>query len=232
MSTHKKPCGKLPKKKLIKSLPSQGAGLLKPSQLDGSRPFAGRLDGKGSILRYWPKLAAGDEEAWLPQLRALPFTQGRVKVFGKEYDEPRLTCYFGDQPYTYSGRTIKPMPWSRSPVLQEIRKAVEEITGESFNSVLCNMYRNGNDTVGWHADNEPVYGPNPTIASVTLGAERDFDLKECKDGPGRFRVRLGHGSLLVMSGATQHRWQHSLPRRKSVEEERINLTFRNIIACA
>ncbi|CAE7353477.1 ALKBH2 [Symbiodinium natans] len=214
-------------------------GRLKPLQIAQSSPatpFWGSLDRQGSILRYVPDFASSRAEDWLRRLRSLPFTQGRVKVFGKEYDEPRLTCYFGDKAYKYSGRTIKPKPWSRAPVLQEIRKEVEKVTGETFNSVLCNKYRNGNDTVGWHADNESIYGPQPTIASVTLGAERDFDLKECggrRDAKaGRIRVRLGHGSLLVMSGATQECWQHSLPRRKGLKEERINLTFRKVIAGA
>lgn len=154
-----------------------------------------------------------------------------MKVFGKQYEEPRLTCYFGDKEYTYSGRTVKPLPWSRATILQEIKKRVEQTTGETFNSVLCNRYRNGSDTVGWHADNESIYGPKPTIASVTLGAERDFDLREGKGGTGagRLRIRLAHGSLLVMSGATQDRWQHSLPRRTTVKDERINLTFRRVV---
>lgn len=114
---------------------------------------------------------------------------------------------------------------------KEIKKRVEQTTGETFNSVLCNRYRNGSDTVGWHADNESIYGPKPTIASVTLGAERDFDLREGKGGTGagRLRIRLAHGSLLVMSGATQDRWQHSLPRRTTVKDERINLTFRRVV---
>ncbi|CAE7193405.1 ALKBH3, partial [Symbiodinium pilosum] len=210
--------------------------LLKPAQVQQSgptKPFWGSLDRRGSILRYVPDFASSKSEDWLRRLQSLPFSQGRVKVFGKEYDEPRLTCYFGDKPYTYSGRTIKPMPWSRAPVLQDIRRQVEKVTGETFNSVLCNRYRNGNDTMGWHADNEPIYGMRPTIASVTFGAERDFDLREgaghAGGDVGRIRVRLAHGSLLVMSGATQECWQHSLPRRKGLKEERINLTFRKII---
>ncbi|CAE7479092.1 ALKBH3 [Symbiodinium necroappetens] len=207
--------------------------LFEINESGSTQPFWGYLDRRGSVLRYLPDFASRNAEDWLRRLRSLPYTQGRVKVFGKDYAEPRLTCYFGDKAYTYSGRTIEPLPWSRAPVLQDIRKEVESITGESFNSVLCNRYRNGDDTVGWHADNEPIYGPQPTIASVTFGAERDFDLKECRKGScrsaGRIRIRLAHGSLLVMSGATQECWQHSLPRRKGVQDERMDLTFRKVI---
>eukprot|EP00913_Durusdinium_trenchii_P031735 g29720.t1 len=135
-------------------------------------------------------------DSWLRRLQSLPWGQGKVKVFGKDYDEPRLTCYFGEKAYKYSNRIIEP---------------------------------NGEDAMGWHSDNEQVYGPKPTIASVTLGAERDFDLREGKGGGARLRVRLAHGSLLVMSGATQECWQHSLPRRKALKDERINLTFRRIM---
>ncbi|CAK9008451.1 unnamed protein product, partial [Durusdinium trenchii] len=172
-------------------------------------------------------------DSWLRRLQSLPWGQGKVKVFGKDYDEPRLTCYFGEKAYKYSNRIIEPLPWSRSPVLQEIKALVENMTGESFNSVLCNRYRREILEFQLHSDNEQVYGPKPTIASVTLGAERDFDLRE---GGSRItapscqlRVRLAHGSLLVMSGATQECWQHSLPRRKALKDERINLTFRRIM---
>jgi len=204
-------------------------GQLCQRDLQQGTAFHGALDCHGSSLQYWPDFAGSMADVWFRSLRSIPWSQGTVKVFGKQYDEPRLTCYFGDKAYTYSGRTVEPLPWSRAAVLQEIKKHVEEATGETFNSVLCNRYRNGSDTVGWHADNESIYGPKPTIASVTLGAERDFDMREGKGGAGRLRIRLKHGSLLVMSGATQDRWQHSLPRRKALKDERINLTFRRVV---
>ncbi|CAE8596326.1 unnamed protein product [Polarella glacialis] len=156
-------------------------------------------------------------------------SQGRVRVYGKVHDEPRLTCYCGDQSYTYSGKTMIPLPWSEIPVLQQIRRLVQKATGETFNSVLCNRYRSGEDTNGWHADNEKVYDPQPTIASVTFGTERDFDLRQNGGRPGKLRIRLAHGSLLVMSGSTQEQWQHTLPRRKGLSAERVNLTFRRIV---
>ncbi|CAK9107978.1 unnamed protein product [Durusdinium trenchii] len=167
----------------------QGGHRLSQEQLTGGA-FHGILDSNGSFLQYWPDFAGSKADSWLRRLQSLPWGQGKVKVFGKDYDEPRLTCYFGEKAYKYSNRIIEPLPWSRSPVLQEIKALVENMTGESFNSVLCNRYRNGEDAMGWHSDNEQVYGPKPTIASVTLGAERDFDLREGKGGGAR--PRHGH----------------------------------------
>merc|ERR1712048_338003 len=128
----------------------------------------------------------------------------------------------------YSGRTVRPRPWGECPVLRRIRRRVEAAVGMQFNTVLCNLYRTGEDTVGWHADNESVYGPTPTIATVSLGAARGFDLRENATPNRKLRIELQPGSLLVMSGDTQQRWQHSVPRRKALREERINLTFRQI----
>eukprot|EP00928_Gymnodinium_smaydae_P090199 TRINITY_DN7403_c0_g1_i2.p1 TRINITY_DN7403_c0_g1~~TRINITY_DN7403_c0_g1_i2.p1 ORF type:complete len:257 (-),score=36.50 TRINITY_DN7403_c0_g1_i2:79-825(-) len=199
------------------------------------KAFQGRLDERGSEVSYRPDfVSASEAAAWLSELREkVPWEQGHVKLFGKMHPEPRLTCYYGDHgfQYTYSGRTVRPRPWDECPLVARIRRRVESATGERFNTVLCNRYRNGDDTVGWHADDEKVYGKDPTIASVSLGAVRDFDLREHDNKDGRrIRIRLASGSLLVMSGRTQHFWQHSLPRRKRLQEERINLTFRKIVA--
>eukprot|EP00747_Dinoflagellata_sp_TGD_P185148 gnl/TRDRNA2_/TRDRNA2_41526_c0_seq1.p1 gnl/TRDRNA2_/TRDRNA2_41526_c0~~gnl/TRDRNA2_/TRDRNA2_41526_c0_seq1.p1 ORF type:complete len:254 (-),score=30.47 gnl/TRDRNA2_/TRDRNA2_41526_c0_seq1:199-960(-) len=210
-----------------------GGTLLSASDVNTGLAFNGCIDKVGSCIRYEPHLAGSvpaRANTWLEKLlKTVKWEQGQVRVFGKVYPEPRLTCYYGDKPYTYSGRTVHPRPWSENPVVSEIRRRVEAATGEVFNSVLCNRYRSGADTVGWHADNEKVYGPMPTIASVTLGEPRDFDLRENDGRQGRFRLKLGHGSLLVMSGNVQNRWQHSLPRRLTIKGERVNLTFRRIV---
>ena len=119
---------------------------------------------------------------------------------------------------------MQPLPWM--PELEEVRDGVQRTTGRKFNSVLLNYYRDGNDTVGWHADDEPGLGLTPFIASLSLGAERDFVLRRNDDPKAKVTIALTHGSLLVMAGETQGNWQHAIPRRKRVSEPRVNLTFR------
>lgn len=140
---------------------------------------------------------------------------------------PRLQAWYGDnyQAYTYSGLTMKALPWT--PELGELRKRIEQHTGFLFNSCLANLYRDGNDTVGWHSDDEPELGVNPTIASLSLGESRDFQLKH-KITKEKLTIPLKTGGLLLMSGETQHYWQHCIPRTKRVKSPRINLTFRLI----
>lgn len=154
--------------------------------------------------------------------------QDRIKVFGKEYDQPRLTALFADNknPYTYSNITMHPTPFS--PVLLEIKSKIEKILNQTFTTCLLNLYRNGQDSNGWHADNEKELGKNPVIASVSLGAERLFHMKHRTDKTQKLRLNLAHGSLLVMSGSTQHHWLHQIPKTKKNVGERINLTFRII----
>lgn len=152
-----------------------------------------------------------------------------VKVYGKEHPVPRLHQWYGDPgtAYTWSGITMQPQPWSDE--LVKLRRAVERATRRPFDSVLVNLYRNGHDCMGWHADNEPVFGKRPVIASLSLGAERDFVLRARADHSQKVVISLPHGSLLVMAGETQARWQHALPRRKKVTSPRINLTFRKFM---
>lgn len=154
--------------------------------------------------------------------------QDRIKVFGKEYDQPRLTALFANNknPYTYSNITMHPNPFS--PVLLEIKSKIEKTLNQTFTTCLLNLYRNGQDSNGWHADNEKELGKNPVIASVSLGAERLFHMKHRTDKTQKLRLNLAHGSLLVMSGSTQHNWLHQIPKTKKNVGERINLTFRII----
>lgn len=155
--------------------------------------------------------------------------QEKIKLFGKEQVMPRLTAWYGDKGYTYSGLQNKPQPWI--PVLQEIRKQVMSATGKEFNSVLLNFYRNGQDSMGWHADDEPALGTEPCIASVSFGEVRKFGFKHRynKELQNKY-ISLQHGSLLLMQGQTQHYWKHCLPKTASAGGIRINLTFRNIIS--
>ncbi len=168
--------------------------------------------------------------ALLDELRdSVQWREDVIRVFGKIHKVPRLQQWFGDPGtvYRWSGLEMKPRPWT--PLLERIRRKVEGRLGARFNSLLLNLYRDGGDTVGWHADDEPTLGKNPTIASVSLGAERDFLLRHVEDTTKKHKVSLPHGSLLVMSGTTQEYWQHSLPRRKRVRTERLNMTFRNVV---
>ena len=154
--------------------------------------------------------------------------QDRIKVFGKEYDQPRLTALFANNknPYTYSNITMHPTPFS--PVLLEIKSKIEKTLNQTFTTCLLNLYRNGQDSNGWHADNEKELGKNPIIASVSLGADRFFHMKHRTDKTQKLKLNLTHGSLLVMSGPTQHHWLHQIPKTKKNIGERINLTFRII----
>ena len=152
--------------------------------------------------------------------------QDQIKVFGKVYDQPRLTALYANNnfPYSYSNITMYPSPFSAT--LLEIKEKVEQQLKKEFTTCLLNLYRHGQDSNGWHADNEKELGKNPIIASVSLGAERMFQMKHRTDNSQKIKINLIHGSLLVMSGSTQHYWLHQIPKTKKHVEERINLTFR------
>ena len=146
--------------------------------------------------------------------------------FGRPY--PRLTALYADEGvvYTYSGVSYPSLPWSEE--LAGIRRRVEAAANAPFNSVLLNRYRDGNDSMGFHSDDEPELGRNPIVPSISLGAERGFVLRH-KKGKEKITYRLNHGSLLIMGGTLQHFWQHALPKTGVAVGERINLTFRNIL---
>jgi len=172
-------------------------------------------------------LARDAGEACFTALRgSVDWRRDRVRVFGRSHPLPRLHQWYGDPgtDYRWSGLCMRPQRWT--DVLARVRDQVGAATGCRFNSVLVNLYRDGDDGMGWHADNEPEFGAEPVIASVSLGAERDFTLRR-RDRRGRTEVLpLPHGSLLIMAGPTQRHWQHALPKRRRVREPRINLTFR------
>ena len=143
---------------------------------------------------------------------------------------PRLTAWYGEPGavYTYSGLRNTPEPWT--PELAEIRSDLERATGLAFNSVLLNRYRDGRDSVSWHADDEPELGPEPAIASVSFGAVRSFVLRSKVHRKREGSVMLEHGSLLIMKGRSQALLEHALPKDARVTDERVNLTFRQISA--
>ncbi|MDO1499956.1 alpha-ketoglutarate-dependent dioxygenase AlkB [Winogradskyella maritima] len=158
-----------------------------------------------------------------------PWQHDDIKVFGKTYKQPRLTALYGedDRPYSYSNITMQPHSFSSD--LKIIKDKVEAFSDATFNSVLLNWYRDGQDSNGWHADNEASLGQNPIIASVTFGSERPFHFAHRTLKDQRHRLILKHGSLLIMKGEMQHYWLHQIAKTKKDIGGRINLTFRKLI---
>lgn len=184
----------------------------------------------GADLRLGLDVLA-EPEVLLQALRAeLPWEQFRLRLYGREVASPRLSCWIGDADavYTYSRTRFVPRPWT--PLLAALRDGLATLTAQCFNSVLCNLYRDGNDSMGLHSDDEPELGPQPLIASLSLGATRRFRLRHKRDPARRLELDLPSGSLLVMSGTTQQEYRHELPRALRVKQARMNLTFRRIIA--
>jgi alkylated DNA repair dioxygenase AlkB len=188
----------------------------------------------GADVLYAPRwLPPAEADALLAALLVqVPWAVHRIRLFGREVDSPRLSCWIGDPgaAYRYSGTSFAPHPWP--PALAAVRAALERAAGARFDSVLANRYRDGRDAMGWHSDDEPELGPRPVIASLSLGATRRFVLK-ARAGRGapadaRLALDLPHGSLLLMRGETQRNYRHALPRTARVVGERINLTFRRI----
>jgi len=154
-----------------------------------------------------------------------PWRQDSIVLFGKQHLQPRLTAWYGDASYTYSGLRLDPLPWT--PLLAELRAAVETACGSRFNSVLLNYYRNERDSMGMHSDDEPELGAKPTIASLSFGATRSFILRH-KRNKHTCKLDLHDGSLLLMSGSLQSNWLHGINKAARSLGERINLTFRFI----
>jgi alkylated DNA repair dioxygenase AlkB len=160
----------------------------------------------------------------------IDWQQDRLRIAGKEIPVPRLQCWMGDKAsdYSYSGLRLKPQPW-QPPVL-DIRSKVEEIAGLTFNSALLNFYRNGQDSVAWHADDEIELGCSPIIVSVSIGADRIFELKPKQSlKRQKYQILLKSGSILIMGNTLQNNYLHQLPKVKGLNEPRVNLTFRNIV---
>lgn len=154
--------------------------------------------------------------------------QDKITVFGKTHLQPRLTALYGNNGKPYSYSNIKMLPHNWTPTLQKIKFYIESLVEVNFTSVLLNLYRNGIDSNGWHADNEKELGINPVIASLSLGAERNFQLKHNTHTALKKNVILEHGSLLLMKGTTQQYWKHQIPKTSKLVDPRINLTFRVI----
>ncbi len=183
-----------------------------------------------SDITYYPEFFSVKESEIYFQylLKNVPWQQDDIKIFGKTYKQPRLTALFANnkEPYSYSNITMHPHPFTKE--LLTIKSKVESVICANFTTCLLNLYRDGQDSNGWHADNEKELGENPIIASVSFGAERLFKLKHREDSRLKKDLILQNGSLLIMKGETQHRWLHQIPKTKKEIGKRINLTFRII----
>lgn len=161
-------------------------------------------------------------------LEETKWQQDNITLFGKTYKQPRLTALYAsnNSPYSYSGIMMKPHEFT--PCLKEIKLKVEQLVNHTFTSCLLNLYRDGNDSNGWHADDEKELGKNPVIASVSFGEPRWFHLKHKTQPNLKYKMLLANGSLLIMKDTTQHYWKHQIPKTKKKIGARINLTFRTI----
>ncbi|WP_320203482.1 alpha-ketoglutarate-dependent dioxygenase AlkB family protein [Agrobacterium rosae] len=184
------------------------------------------LDGAQVVYHPAPDLGMSADELFNLLRRDIVWEQHSIKIEDRVIPQPRLSSWYGDVVHTYSTLAHVLTPHAFTPLLEMVRERVETICASKFNSMLANLYRSGDDAIGWHSDNEPELGPEPLIASISLGAERRFDLRRRDDHSKTVRLVLEHGSLLVMSGETQRNWQHGVARTKQVTRERINLTFR------
>ena len=162
-------------------------------------------------------------------LENISWQQDSITLFGKTHPQPRLTAFYAknSNPYSYSNIIMHPESFSKQ--LLEIKEKVDRISQVVFTSCLANLYRNGSDSNSWHADNEKELGIQPVIASVSFGAERYFHLKHRTKKTLKHKIKLEHGSLLLMKGTTQEYWLHQIPKTKKAIGERINLTFRIIV---
>ncbi|KAJ7416906.1 hypothetical protein WISP_67597 [Willisornis vidua] len=218
-------------------------------QVERRVPEAGVIDTPGvyelskgptgiSRINLIPGFIDSEQADWMFEqlLQDIPWGQRTHIRQGVSFEEPRLTSWYGKLPYTYSRITMQPNPnWH--PLLSMLKERIEEFTGYTFNSLLCNLYRNEKDSVDWHSDDEPSLGKYPSIASLSFGATRTFEMRK-KPSPEengdytyveRLKIPLDHGTLLMMEGATtQEDWQHRVPKEYHSRDARINLTFRII----
>ena len=186
------------------------------------------LDGE---LNYYPEFLSKktSDDLFYKLKKTIPWKQDLIKVFGKTYSQPRLTSLHSTLKKNYSYSTITMTPLEMTSDLIYLMSQIKKINNTNFNTVLLNLYRDGSDSNGWHADNERELGKNPVIASLSLGESRYFHLKHRTKKNQRFKIKLDHGSLLIMSGVMQHKWLHMIPKTKKILGERINLTYRKLV---
>ena len=183
-------------------------------------------DGEVYLLRQFYQRPDADQ-LFQALRKELAWQQENIIIVGKCVKVPRLVCWYGDHEavYQYSGVVHEPLPWTAD--LFRVRQQIEQYCGRYFNSVLANLYRDGSDSMGWHADKEKELGVNPFITSLSLGDERLFKIRHNKTKQ-TIDINLQHGDLLLMGGALQHHWRHCVPKTRKEKTPRINLTFRQI----
>ncbi len=185
--------------------------------------------GTAKLLIWENFLNQTEANSWYKHFNStVQWRSEQVKVFGKFYDQPRLTALYADEEksYTYAGLTLEAFSFTEK--MKRLKNDIEYVTTYRYNSCLFNLYRNEKDSNGWHADDEPELGPQPVIASLSLGATRRFHLKHKMDKTLKRTIELRHGSLLLMAGTTQKDFKHQLPKTQTPKAPRINLTFRYI----
>lgn len=189
-----------------------------------------QFDVPDAEIIYYPRFfeALESDELYQELLQSIPWQQDDIKVFGKIHAQPRLTALFGNEgkSYSYSKINMQPHPWNQ--LLLYLKQKVAAVSETEFTTVLLNLYRDGKDSNGWHADNEKELGKNPIIASLSFGAARYFHLQHNNIKEMKIKLLLEHGSLLIMKGTTQHFWKHQIPKTAKPIDPRINLTFRVI----
>lgn len=183
------------------------------------------------VARYLPSFISADEadRHFAGLVEETPWEHRHIVLFGKEVLQPRLACWYGDHAYSYSGIRLEPRAWTDR--LRVLRDRCSAQSGVEFNSCLVNLYRDGRDSMGWHADDESELGREPVIASLSLGDTRVFRMRH-KESKTLVEISLEHGSLLVMSGLMQQCWVHEIPKTKKPVGQRINLTYRTIVTVA
>ena len=181
-------------------------------------------------IAMYPNFFSEDESdrIFADLYESVEWKQEEIFLYGKKIALPRLTAWYGDEgkTYTYSKIKMNPSPWI--PVMEHLKRKLEEVCDEQFNSVLLNLYRSGSDSVAWHSDDEKELGKAPSIASLSFGDTRSFQLRHKFKKDLKLNIKLTYGSLLIMGGETQRYWQHQIPKTRSLVNPRINLTFRKI----
>jgi alkylated DNA repair dioxygenase AlkB len=208
--------------------------LTPPAAVDSPQPQ--RIVRPGLRLRLWCGWLEDEAAVMKCLLVEVPWRQEQVTLFGRRHPMPRLSCWMAEPgcTYTYSGLRQRIEPWT--PTVAALRRKVEQAVGCRFNSLLLNLYRDGSDAMGWHADDEGELAAASPIASLSLGAARTFRLRPlprrgaepAQNAAEPLAFELGHGDLLVMDPPTQRQWQHQVPRRRRLKQPRINLTFRQV----
>ncbi|MBA4056911.1 MAG: alpha-ketoglutarate-dependent dioxygenase AlkB [Marivirga sp.] len=183
-----------------------------------------------NVLKYLPDVFTAQESIALLEkfISTIEWEERVVTMYGKKIVTPRLTAWYGEngKNYSYSGNRFNPLPWTGE--LLYIKERIEPLSGVSFNSVLLNYYRDGNDSVAWHSDNETELGTQPVIGSVSFGHVRRFDIRKKNDHLQKYSIRLESGSLLLMQGDLQQNWEHRIAKSVNPMNARVNLTFRII----